>query len=649
MTENLNKRMKTLVDYLNEMTKLYDQGQPQISDKEWDILYFELEGLENATGIVMPNSPTQHISYEVVNDLQKMQHTHKMLSLAKTKDWGQFLQYFGDKDVIGMVKLDGLTCSLEYQNGELIRAETRGNGLIGENILHNARVIASIPKNIPYKDTLVVDGEIICTNDNFQEFANEYANARNFASGSIRLLDSKECEKRKLTFVVWNVVEGFNDQNSFLQRLIQVEQLGFTTVPWTSSFDWDAKEFLIDEATKLGYPIDGLVGRFDDISYGTSLGETEHHSKAAFAFKFYDETYASNLVDIEWTMGRTGILTPVAVFDAIQFDGSTIERASLHNYSVMDSLMGKPYVGQEVQVFKANMIIPQIATAKKADPSDKKEWISFPAACPVCGQSVAIKESETGIKNMVCTNPNCEGKLINKLDHFCGKKGLDIKGLSKATLEKLINWGWLNNISDIFRLVRHDTEWMQKPGFGEKSVLKILDSIEAAKNTTLDAFISALGIPFIGKTVSKELTKYITSYEDFRLKAHTKFDFSCYEGFADSKTSAIWNYDFSEADRAYKYLTIAPIQNVEEEESNVPKSLAGITVVVTGKLTQYKNRAELQTAIEKAGGKVVGSVSKKTNYLINNDTTSNSSKNLTAKTLNIPIISENDFIKKFLT
>lgn len=647
MTENLNGRMKTLVDYLNEMTKLYDQGQPQISDKEWDMLYFELEGLENATGIVMPNSPTQHITYEVVNDLQKLQHTHKMLSLAKTKDWGQFLQYFGDKDVIGMVKLDGLTCSLEYQNGKLIRAETRGNGLVGENILHNAKVIASIPKYIPYDDTLVVDGEIICTNDNFQQFANEYANARNFASGSIRLLDSKECEKRNLTFVVWNVVEGFNDQNSFLQRLIQVEKLGFTTVPWTSSFDWDAKEFLIDEANRLGYPIDGLVGRFDDIAYGTNLGETEHHSKAAFAFKFYDETYASNLVNIEWTMGRTGILTPVAVFNPIQFDGSTIERASLHNYSVMDSLMGKPYIGQEVQVFKANMIIPQIATAKKADPSDKKEWIPFPAACPVCGQPVAIKESETGIKNMVCTNPNCEGKLINRLDHFCGKKGLDIKGLSKATLEKLIDWGWLNNLSDVFRLVRHDVEWMQKPGFGEKSVLKILDSIEAAKNTTLDAFISALGIPFIGKTVSKELTKYITSYEELRLKAYSKFDFSCYEGFADSKTAAIWDYDFSEADRVYKYLTIAPIQNAEEEEPDNPKSLAGITVVVTGKLTQYKNRAELQAAIEKAGGKVVGSVSKKTNYLINNDTTSNSSKNLTAKKLNIPIISENDFIKNF--
>ena len=647
MTENLNGRMKTLVDYLNEMTKLYDQGQPQISDKEWDTLYFELEGLENVTGIVMPNSPTQHITYEVVNDLQKLTHKHKMLSLAKTKDWGQFLQYFGDEDVIGMVKLDGLTCSLEYQNGELIRAETRGNGLIGENILHNAKVIASIPKHIPYDNTLVVDGEIICTNDNFQQFANEYANARNFASGSIRLLDSKECEKRNLTFVVWNVVEGFNDQNSFLQRLIQVEKLGFTTVPWTSSFGWDAKEFLIDEANRLGYPIDGLVGRFDDISYGTSLGETEHHSKAAFAFKFYDETYASNLVNIEWTMGRTGILTPVAVFNPIQFDGSTIERASLHNYSVMDSLMGKPYIGQEVQVFKANMIIPQIATAKKADPSDEKEWIPFPAACPVCGQPVAIKESETGIKNMVCTNPNCEGKLINRLDHFCGKKGLDIKGLSKATLEKLIDWGWLNNLSDVFRLVRHDVEWMQKPGFGEKSVLKILDSIEAAKNTTLDAFISALGIPFIGKTVSKELTKYITSYEEFRLKAYSKFDFSCYEGFADSKTAAIWNYDFSEADRVYKYLTIVPIQNAEEEESDNPKSLAGITVVVTGKLTQYKNRAELQAAIEKAGGKVVGSVSKKTNYLINNDTTSNSSKNLTAKKLNIPIISENDFIKKF--
>lgn len=636
-------RIKELVAYLNYTTKMYDEGNPIISDQEWDNAYFELKRLEDTVGIILPNSPTQTINYEVVTALNKVQHNHKMLSLAKTKDWDEFLEYFGSKDVIGMVKLDGLTCSLMYRDGKLISAETRGNGLIGEDILHNARVISSIPKQIPYKEDLVVDGEIICTNSDFKEFAEEYANSRNFASGSIRLLDSSECAKRKLTFVVWNIVSGLESENSFMERLTQVEDFGFTVVPWVSSFDWDAKDFLVNQATKLGYPIDGLVGRFDDIAFGISLGETDHHSRAAYAFKFYDETYSSTLKTIEWTMGRTGILTPVAVFSPIEIEGSVVERASLHNYSIMTQLMGKPYVGQEVKVFKANMIIPQIAESDQADPSEERDWISMPQICPICGQSVEIATSETGIENVVCANPNCEGKLINRLDHFCGKKGLDIKGLSKATLEKLINWGWINNLSDIFELKNHKSEWKRQSGFGERSVQNILNAIEAAKSPTLDKFISSLGIPLIGNTVSKELIKHIKTYEEFRDKAQSHFNFSDFDGFAESKTLAIWNYNFSEADKIYLYLTIPEV----EEETKTANSLDGITIVITGKLIHYKNRSALQQAIEKAGGKVVGSVSKNTDYLINNDNTSTSSKNLTAKRLNVPIITEEEFINKF--
>lgn len=636
-------RIKELVAYLNYTTKMYDEGNPIISDQEWDDVYFELKRLEDTVGIILPNSPTQTINYEVVTALNKVQHNHKMLSLAKTKDWDEFLGYFGAKDVIGMVKLDGLTCSLMYRNGKLISAETRGNGLVGEDILHNAKVISSIPKQIPYKEDLVVDGEIICTNSDFKEFAEEYANSRNFASGSIRLLDSSECAKRKLTFVVWNIVSGLESENSFMERLTQVEDFGFTVVPWVSSFDWDAKDFLVNQATKLGYPIDGLVGRFDDIAFGTSLGETDHHSRAAYAFKFYDETYSSTLKTIEWTMGRTGILTPVAVFTPIEIEGSTVERASLHNYSIMTQLMGKPYIGQKVEVFKANMIIPQIADSDQADPSEERDWISIPQICPICGQKVEIVTSETGIDNIVCVNSNCEGKLINRLDHFCGKKGLDIKGLSKATLEKLINWGWVNNLSDIFELKNHKDEWMRQSGFGERSVQNILNAIEAAKSPTLDKFISSLGIPLIGNTVSKELIKHIKTYEEFRDKAQSHFNFSDFDGFAESKTLAIWNYNFSEADKIYLYLTIPEIK----EEAKTADSLDGITVVITGKLIHYKNRAALQQAIENAGGKVVGSVSKNTNYLINNDNTSTSNKNLTAQKLNVPIITEEEFINKF--
>lgn len=639
------ERISYLTDYLNQMTVKYDEGNPEISDKEWDNLYFELKALEEKTGIVMVNSPTQNIHYEVVSHLRKVDHNHKMLSLAKTKDWNEFLSYFKNKDVVGMVKLDGLTCSLEYVDGNLVGAETRGNGLIGEDILHNAKVIPSIPKKISYRDHLVVDGEIICTDSDFANFSTDYANSRNFASGSIRLLDSKECEKRKLTFVVWNVIYGYEDKNSFIDKLNLVEQLGFKVVPWTSSFDWDAKEFLIDKAKELGYPIDGLVGRFDDISYGESLGETDHHSKAAFAFKFYDEVYPTLLKDIEWTMGRTGILTPVAVFDSVDIEGSTVERASLHNYSVMTQLLGKPYIGQQVEVFKANMIIPQIYSSTKADPSGERDWILPPSVCPVCGHPVGIEESNTRIKNVVCENPNCEGKLINRLDHFCGKKGLDIKGLSKATLEKLIDWGWINNLSDIFELKQHRAEWVTKTGFGVKSVDNILNAIEAAKSPSLDSFISSLGIPFIGKTVSKELVKQIHNYEEFRDKAQSRFDFSNYDGFAGSKTSAIWNYDFSEADKIYQYLTV-PV--AEEKTSTNSTSLNGITVVITGKLTTYKNRAALQADIEAAGGKVAGSVSKNTNYLINNDSTSTSAKNLSAQKLGVQILTEQEFVKKFL-
>ena len=362
-----------LIEQANYYTKLYEEGTPEISDKAWDDLYFEIKKLEEELNIYPKNSPTQKINYEIVTSLRKVNHNHKMLSLAKTKDWNEFLQYFNNRDVVGMPKLDGLTCSLEYQNGKLIKAETRGNGLIGEDILHNAKVISSIPKHIPYYNNLVVDGEIICTESNFINFSNEYANSRNFASGSIRLLNSKECEKRKLTFVVWNVVSGFNESNSFIDNLEKVKELGFTVVPWTSSFDWDAKEFLINKAKELGYPIDGLVGRFNDISYGESLGETSHHSKAAFAYKFYDETYETKLLNIEWSMGRTGQISPIALFETVNIDGSDVSRASLSNITIMKKTLGEhPFVGQIIEISKRNQIIPKIERAK----DENGKWIT---------------------------------------------------------------------------------------------------------------------------------------------------------------------------------------------------------------------------------------------------------------------------------
>lgn len=649
--------MKSVIDVLNKHTKLYDEGHPEISDREWDKLYFFLLELEKKFG-ALPDSPTQIISYEVVNELVKVKHNHFMSSLAKTKDWNEFLRYFIDKnpnkDVIGMLKLDGLTCSLHYLNGKLVGAETRGNGEIGEDILHNAKVLPSIPNRINYYDELIIDGEIICDIETFnQDFADRFSNPRNFAAGSIRLLDSNECYNRHLTFVVWNVVKGFDDTNSFMDKLVSIEKLGFTVTPWTSSFDWDAKEFLINKAKKLGYPIDGLVGRFDDIEFGESLGATGHHTRAAYAFKFYDEEYETTLKNIEWTMGRTGILTPVAVFEPVDDGVSIIERASLHNISILKETLHYPFFGQKIKVFKANQIIPQISWAEEADLETMDPFLAFsitiPDVCPICGGIAEVVESDSGVENLVCVNPQCEGKLINRLDHFAGKKGLDIRGLSTATLEKLIDWGWVGNIREIFSLANFRSEWIKKDGFGPKSVDNILNAIENSKKCELHSFISALGIPLIGSTYAKTLSKLEPDWEHFRENVKNRFDFTTFDGFGPEMCLAIRKFNYKEADElASEVLNITNSlwQNPEEEKQN--NSLEDITIVITGKLYIYKNRAMLQSVIENAGGKVVGSVSKNTNILINNDADSATSKNLTAKKLGIPIMTEIEFKEKFL-
>lgn len=366
-------RIKEFTELLNKASDAYyNTGNTIMEDYEYDTLLEELRSLEQETGFVMMASPTHKVGYEVKSELQKVTHNHPMLSLAKTKDWNEFIRYFGSKDVIGMLKMDGLTCSLRYINGELVSAETRGNGEVGEDILHNIKTVKTVPQKIPYKDELIVDGEIICTYQDFEPFSTEYKNPRNFASGSIRLLDSNECAKRPLTFVAWNVIKGFDDENSFLQKLEFIDGLGFTVVPWTSSFDWDAKEFLVNKAKKLGYPIDGLVGRFDDIKYGESLGTTSHHSNAAYAFKFNDDEYTTKLLSIDWTIGKTGVLTPIAVFDPVEIDGSIIERASLSNISILKQTLGyTPFVGQAIKITKRNCIIPKIEMAQ----DEKGEWV----------------------------------------------------------------------------------------------------------------------------------------------------------------------------------------------------------------------------------------------------------------------------------
>ena len=634
-------KIKDLISKLNFYTKAYDEGKPLISDAEWDKMYFELKSLEEETGIIYSNSPTQSIIYDVKNELVKVKHDHLMLSLDKTKDWNDFLKYFKDETVVGMLKLDGLTCSLKYKDGILVSAHTRGNGEIGEDILHNAMVINNIPKQIPLTEELILDGEIISSYKDFEEFSNDYSCPRNFAAGSIRLLDSKECQKRNLRFIAWNVVS--KNWTTVIESFEKLENLGFEVVDWTSSWDWDAKEFLIERAEEKGYPIDGLVGRFDDIIYGESLGNTGHHSRAAYAFKFFDEVYESELIDIEWSAGRTGVLTPVAIFEPVEIDGAIIERASLHNLDVMEELLEVPYVGQKLRIFRANMIIPQIHDADGLPSEGSVTLIEIPNTCPICGEkTLKVKNCET--HELICSNPNCTGKLINRLDFFVGKKGLDIKGLSKVTLEKLLDWGWINSLKDIFELKNHRNEWIKKAGFGVKSVDNILNAIETSRKCDLDKFICALGIPLIGSVASKALVERFDTWDDFQNAILDKFDFSKINNFGTEMSRSLLSYDYNESNEIVNnYIDF----NKKEEVINQTMSdnISGKIFVITGKTNVYKNREELKIIIEANGGKVSSAVSSKTNYLINNDIESTSSKNKTAKSLNIPIITEEDFLK----
>ncbi len=643
---------KELEKRIKEASKAYDEGKPFISDKEWDNLYFDLEKQEKETNEISKDSPTQTIYFEKISELNKIEHEHLMLSLPKTKEINELDAFIQNYDYLLMAKMDGLTCSLTYENGELVRAETRGDGKIGEDILHNAKVIDSIPNNINYKERLVVDGEIICTYNDFKDFESEFKNPRNFAAGSIRLLDSEECSKRKLTFVAWDVIEGYEESDNLHSKLEMISSK-FNIVPWSiyNNHNFEEEiEYVKEQAKILGYPIDGVVAKYESKKLRDSLPSTGHHLGGAIAFKFYDEEYPTELLNIEWTMGRTGVLTPVAIFKPIEIDGSTVERASLHNLTIMEETVGKePAAGDTVYVYKANQIIPQISKYEH-NVYTIEHKIHIPTTCPICGGDTKRHESEVSdTEVLICTNPNCPGKLINQLDHYCGKKGLDIKGLSKKTLEKLIEWNWVEKLRDLYTLKDHREEWIQKSGFGIASVDKILKSIEKNSNEVkLASYISALGIPLIGQSVSQELVKHIKTYDDFRDKVKNHFDFSEYDNIAENKTEYIYNFDYTEAD----YIVNNGLVTFADEYTMVYgyiETLKEQTIVITGTLNSYKNRDEMATAIVNHGGKVAGSVSTRTSILINNDINSNSAKNKKAKELNIPILTEEEFIEKYLT
>lgn len=630
-------RMKFLIKELNTATEAYDKGHPYISDKEWDDMYFELAELEKELKVYFSNSPTQEIIFTKVSALNKVEHNHKMLSADKTKDWNKFVEYFLNKDFVIMPKLDGLTLSLRYFQGNLVAAETRGNGLVGEDVLHNALVVENIPNKIDYQEELIIDGEIVCKKNDFEKINSnsEYSNPRNYAAGSIRLLDSRECKNRNLTFVVWNVIKGFDYTNDFTEKISKLSLLGFTTIPFVTSIK--EKDNIIEEANKLSYPIDGLVGRFEDIAYGEHLGETEHHTKAIYAFKFYDEEYETTLKEIEWSLGRTGILTPIAIYEDIDIEGSICNRASLHNISVLyETLKNKPFIGQKIKVAKMNMIIPQIVDAEVGNNINNNLQFELPKICPVCGKAT-VEKNNLGVRTLWCSNPQCEGKLVNQIDHFVGKKGLDVNGLSKATIEKLIEWGWVKSIHDIFLLDSRAEEWKRKNGFGERSVENMLKSIRDSKNCSLESFISGLGIPLIGRTVARKICEVCPTWNDFREASDRSW--SELDGFGFEIEKAIRNFNYTEADIIAEMLRFNTLVSQSLDDSK-PKPAASLTFCITGK-SRFGSRDKVKQLIEEAGGKVTSSVTSKTDYLLANKE-ENTSKYNNAIKYNTKIINDDE-------
>ena len=642
--------MRELVEKLNYYTKLYDEGKSPISDKEWDNMYFELQELEKEFGVILSNSPTIKISYAVKNSLEKVKHNHPMLSLQKTKSEEEVVNFLKGYDAISMAKMDGLTCSLLYKDGELVSAETRGNGIIGENVTHNMKWVQNVPLIIPIHDEVIIDGEIICTYKNFEQFSDKFANPRNFAAGSIRLLDAAECAARKLTFIAWDCIKGLDGKEKLSDKLYELNNLGFEIVPYIplqrDMIDIDHIKhcnILIQNWAKdpdFSYPIDGTVYKFDECKYYSSLGRTEHHFRGGIAFKFYDEEYETYLRDIEWSMGKTGQITPVAIFDPVDDGESVVTRASLHNLNIMKHILDIPYKGQKIWVCKQNQIIPQVVGSETIK-GVELDYISIPNKCPMCGEPTLIKDDF-----LYCSNSNCEGKFINKLMHFTSKKGLDIKGLSKATLQKLINWEWIETLSDIFKLYQHKNEWYKKDGFGVKSVDNILLAIEDSKDCELWQFISALSIPLIGSTYAKEICKQEFDWHNIREDIEGGYDFTNWDGFGYEINKSLHSFDYEEADKlAFEILHIKNSLYNNNEINSINNNLNGKILCITGSLNHFKNRDEAIAAIEASGGKVTSSVSKKTNYLVNNDLESTSSKNVKAKSLNISIITEEQLLE----
>ena len=646
--ETALQKMKKLVKILNKAAKAYYQEDREIMDnREYDSLYDQLEKLEKETGITLADSPTVNVGYEAVDFLPKETHESPMLSLDKTKDRETLREFIGNHKTLLSWKMDGLTIVLTYENGELQKAVTRGNGTVGEVITNNARVFRNIPLKISYQGRLVLRGEAVITypdferiNSSIEDVDARYKNPRNLCSGSVRQLNNQITAERNVRFYAFSLVSASNVDmhNSREYQMEWLKKQGFEVVEYrivTADTLDEAMDYFADAVEKNVFPSDGLVALYDDIAYGDSLGSTTKFPRNAFAFKWADEIRETTLRSIEWSPSRTGLINPIAVFDPVELEGTTVSRASVHNVSILKELeLG---IGDTLQVYKANMIIPQIA-----ENLTRSRNLQIPDTCPACGKEARIiKENE--VEALYCTNPDCAAKKIKAFTLFVSRDAMNIDGLSEATLEKFIARGFIHTFGDIFEISRYKDEIMEMEGFGQKSFDNLMESLENARKTTLAKVIYSLGIANIGLANAKVICRHFDNSLDAIRKADLE-EVSAIDGIGPVIARNLVDY-FHKEENNQKLDYLMQHLHIQQEEIKSQQIFAGMNFVITGSLNHFSNRNEAKNLIESLGGKVTGSVTGKTTYLINNDTASNSSKNKKARELGIPILSEEDFLK----
>ena len=648
MNESSIKKMKELGEKLREASRAYYQEDREImSNVEYDALYDTLSELEKETGIVLADSPTVNVGYEAVEQLPKEEHERPMLSLDKTKEREALREFIGEHSTLLSWKLDGLTIVLTYENGELIKAVTRGNGIVGEVITNNARVFKNIPLKISFKGRLVLRGEAIITYSDFEKINEtigdadaKYKNPRNLCSGSVRQLNNEITAKRNVRFYAFSLVsaEGVDFRNSREVQFRWLNEQGFEVVEYrkvTAETLDEAMDYFAEAVTTNDFPSDGLVALYDDIAYGESLGTTAKFPRNAMAFKWADEMRDTRLLEIEWSPSRTGLINPVAIFEPVELEGTTVSRASVHNISIMKEL--KLGIGDTIRVYKANMIIPQIAENLTGSGN-----ASIPHTCPACGQETVVKK-ENDVECLFCVNPGCPAKKIKSFGLFTSRDAMNIDGLSEATLEKFIARGFIHDFGDIFEISRYKDEIVEMEGFGQKSYDNLMESLERAKETTLPRVIYSLGIANIGLANAKVICRHFDNDLD-RIRHASLEEVSDIDTIGPVIAGNLVAY-FRDEDNDRRLDHLMSFLHIQEDSPKQEQIFEGMNFVITGSLVHFGNRSEAKELIESLGGKVTGSVTKKTNYLINNDIQSNSSKNKKARELGIPILSEEDFRK----